>query len=84
MAAGLRVIDPQLAVAALEIENNPLSEREIEVLRMAAQGTDAAEIAERLNLSVGTVRNYLTAVVTKLGARNRLHAVRMAEDAGWL
>lgn len=84
VAAGLRVIDPQLAVAALEIENNPLSEREIEVLRMAAQGTDAAEIAERLNLSVGTVRNYLTAVVTKLGARNRLHAVRMAEDAGWL
>ncbi|GAA2590407.1 response regulator transcription factor [Actinomadura fulvescens] len=84
VADGLRVIDPQLAVAALEIEHSPLSEREINVLRLAAEGLDAPQIADRLNLSIGTVRNYLTAIVSKLGARNRLDAVRIATGAGWL
>ncbi|MFC6879528.1 MULTISPECIES: response regulator transcription factor [Actinomadura] len=84
VAAGLRVIDPQLAVAALESEYGPLSDRELEVLRLAAEGIESDEIAARLNLSPGTVRNYLTAIVAKLGARNRLHAVRIAEHAGWL
>lgn len=84
VAAGLRVIDPQLAVAALDAEHSPLSARELEVLRLAAGGLDVGEIAARLGLSIGTVRNYLTAIVAKLGARNRLDAVRIATDAGWL
>ncbi|MFI0367036.1 DNA-binding response regulator [Actinomadura sp. 1N219] len=70
VARGLRVIDPQLAIAALEADAAPLTERELEVLRLAAGGLDPAEIAERLFLSRGTVRNILTAVVAKLGARN--------------
>jgi two-component system response regulator DesR len=71
-------------VAAWDSGDNPLSQREIEVLRMAAQGTDPAEIAARLYLSPGTVRNYLTTIVTKLGARNRVDAIRIAEDSGWI
>ncbi|MGH3243537.1 MAG: response regulator transcription factor [Spirillospora sp.] len=84
VAGGLRVIDPQLAIAALEADAGPLTERELEVLRLAAGGLDPAEIADRLFLSRGTVRNILSAVVTKLGARNRLDAVRIAAEAGWL
>ncbi|MEV4573887.1 response regulator transcription factor [Nonomuraea jabiensis] len=84
VAAGERVIDPQLAVAALEVVESPLTERELDVLRRFAEGTELAEIAQQLYLSLGTVRNYLTTIVTKLNARNRLHAVRIATDAGWL
>ncbi len=84
VAAGLRVVDPQLAIAALEVNTNPLTERELEVLRLASGGLDPAEIADRLFLSRGTVRNLLTATVAKLGARNRLDAVRIATEAGWL
>ncbi|MFI6740447.1 response regulator transcription factor [Nonomuraea sp. NPDC050451] len=84
VAAGERVIDPQLAVAALEVVESPLTERELDVLRRFAEGTELEEIARQLFLSLGTVRNYLTAIVTKLNARNRLHAVRIATDAGWL
>jgi two-component system, NarL family, response regulator DesR len=84
VAAGLRVIDPQLAVAAWDSGENPLSHRELEVLRLAARGTDPVEIAAKLYLSPGTVRNYLTTIVTKLGARNRVDAIRIAEDAGWI
>ncbi|GAA4105128.1 response regulator transcription factor [Actinomadura miaoliensis] len=84
VAAGERVIDPQLAAAAISGRRNPLSPREVEVLRMAAEGADPAEIAARLYLSKGTVRNYLGAIVTKLDARNRLDAVRIATEAGWL
>jgi two-component system, NarL family, response regulator DesR len=84
VAAGQRVIDPQLAVSAWDSEHNPLSAREHEILRIAAQGAGPAEIAATLHLSVGTVRNYLTTVVTKLQARNRVDAVRKAYDAGWL
>jgi two-component system response regulator DesR len=84
VATGRRVIDPQLALTAWDSPENPLSPRELEVLRLAARGADAAEIAGCLYLSKGTVRNYLTAIVGKLGARNRIDAIRIAEDAGWL
>jgi two-component system response regulator DesR len=84
IAAGRRVIDPQLALSTWEGIQNPLSAREHEVLRQAAHGAEPEEIAAALHLSVGTVRNYLTSIVTKLHARNRVDAVRTAYDAGWL
>ncbi|MEU9079890.1 DNA-binding response regulator [Kitasatospora sp. NPDC004745] len=84
VAAGRRVINPQLAMSAWDIGENPLSEREIEVLRMASLGDEPREIAAKLHLSIGTVRNYLTTVVVKLNARNRIDAVRIATEAGWL
>jgi two-component system response regulator DesR len=78
------VFDPKLAVAALETAENPLSAREAEVLDRFAAGLSAAEIAAELYLSYGTVRNYLASAVTKLGARNRVDAARIAREAGWL
>jgi two-component system response regulator DesR len=84
VAAGERVFDPKLAVAALEERGNPLSPREAEILRRCAAGAGPAEIAAEMFLSYGTVRNYLASAVTKLGARNRVDAVRIATDAGWL
>ena len=84
VAAGGRVIDPQLALAALEVPDNPLSPREAEVLRMFSAGTGPVEIAAAVHLSYGTVRNYLASAVIKLGARNRVDAVRIAAEAGWL
>ncbi|MFI7243898.1 response regulator [Streptomyces qinglanensis] len=82
--AGERVIDPELALDAWSARENPLTSRETEVLRLAAEGAEAADIAGRLFLSVGTVRNYLTAIVIKLGARNRVDALRIAREQGWL
>ncbi|GHH51168.1 response regulator transcription factor [Streptomyces candidus] len=84
VASGRRVVDPQLALSAWDSPEIPLSPRELEVLRLAARGADAAEIAGCLFLSQGTVRNYLTAIVAKLGARNRIDAIRIAEEAGWI
>lgn len=84
VAAGRHVIDPQLAVSAWNGSQSPLSPREHEVLRLAAEGAEPAEIATALHLTIGTVRNYLTAIVTKLNARNRVDAIRAAYDAGWL
>jgi two-component system response regulator DesR len=84
VVAGERVIDPTLAVAALRAPRNPLTRREREVLRVAALGTPCADVAGRLHLSVGTVRNYMSTIMRKTGGRNRLEAVRMAEEAGWL
>lgn len=81
--AGGRVIDPQLAVAAWG-EDDPLTERERQVLRMAGEGARSADIAERLHLSHGTVRNYLSEAIGKLGAANRIEAYRMARAKGWL
>ncbi len=81
--AGGRVIDPQLAVAAWT-ETDPLNERERQVLRLAGEGLSAAEIALRLNLSHGTVRNYLSEAIGKLGAGNRIEAYRVARQKGWL
>lgn len=82
--AGERVIDPALASAALSEGNNPLTEREREVLAAAAPGASIAEIADALALSDGTVRNYLSTAIQKLGVRNRVEAARLAEDKGWL
>ncbi|MFG2885272.1 DNA-binding response regulator [Streptomyces sp. NPDC048297] len=84
VATGRRVVDPQLALTAWDYPDNPLSPREMEVLRLAARGADAAEIAGCLYLTKGTVRNYLTSIVGKLSARNRIDAVRIAEEAGWI
>jgi two-component system, NarL family, response regulator DesR len=81
---GERVIEPNLAVAALRAQENPLSRREQDVLRLAADGLPLAELAGQLCLSVGTVRNYLSSVITKTGARNRIDAIRLARHAGWL
>lgn len=80
---GARAIDPQLAVAAWG-EDDPLSERERQVLRLAGEGASSAEIAERLHLSQGTVRNYLSEAIGKLGAANRIEAYRKARQNGWL
>ena len=84
VAAGDRVIDPKLALAALDQGDNPLSPREAEVLKRYAAGASAAEIAAEIYLSYGTVRNYLASAVTKLGARNRVDAAHIANEAGWL
>ncbi|MBV7670786.1 response regulator transcription factor [Streptomyces halstedii] len=82
--AGERVIDPALAAAALAEGADPLTQREREVLRAAADGATNAEIAGSLHLSPGTVRNYLSTAIQKLAARNRAEAVRVAREKGWL
>ncbi|MFE2284048.1 MULTISPECIES: response regulator transcription factor [unclassified Streptomyces] len=82
--AGERVIDPTLAAAALAEGANPLTDREREVLREAESGATNAELAARLHLSQGTVRNYLSTAIQKLAARNRAEAVRVAREKGWL
>ncbi len=84
VAIGRRVIDSELALAAWETDDCPLTPREIEILSLAARGRTVADIASELFLSAGTVRNYLAAVVTKLNARNRVHAIRIATEAEWL
>ena len=84
VAAGERAIDPKLALAALDAGTNPLTPRDLEVLRLAAEGEDVGQIAARLFLASGTVRNYLTNIVAKLNARNRVDAVRIARESGWL
>jgi two-component system, NarL family, response regulator DesR len=82
--AGERVVDPELALAALSEGNNPLTNREREVLAAALYGASLAEIAARLYLSEGTVRNHLSTAMQKLGAQNRMGAARLAEQKGWL
>ncbi|WP_115051000.1 response regulator transcription factor [Xanthomonas arboricola] len=80
---GGRVIDPQLALDAW-VEADPLSERERTVLRLAGEGRSASEIAQQLQLSHGTVRNYLSECIGKLGVANRIEAYRLARQKGWL
>ena len=80
---GLRVIDPELASEAWT-EADPLTDRERQVLRMAAEGMATLEIASRIGLSDGTVRNYLSEAISKLGAANRVEAARIAREKGWL
>ena len=80
---GGRSIDPQLAVDAWS-EADPLNERERQVLRLAGEGMGAGEIATQLNLSHGTVRNYLSEAIGKLGVSNRIEAYRLARQKGWL
>ncbi len=82
--AGERVIDPALAVAALSAGASPLTERERQLLRIAASGATTAEIARAAFLSEGTVRNYLSAAIQKLDARGTADAARIAEANGWL
>lgn len=80
---GARVIDPELAAEAWT-EADPLTDRERQVLRYAGEGEASADIAARLNLSEGTVRNYLSEAISKLGAQNRTEAARLARQKGWL
>lgn len=82
--AGMRVLDPALAEESLFEGANPLSERERQVLRLAADGASAASIAAEVFLSAGTVRNHLSAAIGKTGAANRAQAVRIALDKGWI
>ncbi|MGY1839155.1 MULTISPECIES: response regulator [unclassified Modestobacter] len=84
VVAGERVIDRDLAAAALALGATPLSTREADVLRAAADGATVADIAGRLFLSEGTVRNYLSSAIGKTGARTRVEAARVAEEKGWL
>jgi len=80
---GQRVIDPELATEAWT-EDDPLSDRERQVLRMAAEGSTSGDIATELHLAEGTVRNYLSEAISKLGASNRVAAARSARVKGWL
>jgi two-component system response regulator DesR len=84
VAAGERVLDPALALSALSEGDNPLTPREREVLASAVDGATIADIASKLNLSEGTVRNHLSVAIQKLGGRNRVEAARVAEQKGWL
>lgn len=81
---GLRVIDPELAAEAWNAEADPLNDRERQILQRAGDGRTSAEIAADLRLSEGTVRNYLSEVIAKLGAANRVDAARIARQRGWL
>jgi two-component system, NarL family, response regulator DesR len=82
--AGLQVVDPTLAASTLATGNNPLTPREIDVLRASRDGASIAGIADRLFLGEGTVRNYLSSAISKTATRNRIEAVRVAEQNGWL
>jgi two-component system response regulator DesR len=84
VAAGLRVIDQRLALEAWDTRSCPLTARELEVLRLCAEGERVTDIAAGLVLTRGTVRNYLTSAAAKLHARNRVDAIRIASDAGWM
>jgi two-component system response regulator DesR len=81
--AGLRSVDPELAAAAWD-DADPLTDRERQVLRLAAEGHPSSRIASELHLSEGTVRNYLSEAISKLGAENRVEAARIARQKGWL
>lgn len=83
MLAGGRVIDPELAAEARQVVD-PLSDRERQVLKLAAEGLTTAAIAGQIHRSEGTVRNYLSEAISKLGARNRVDAARIARDQGFL
>ncbi len=82
--AGLRVVDPALATEAWSAEPDPLTDRERQILQRAGEGRSSSEIAQDLRLSEGTVRNYLSEAIAKLGATNRVDAARIARAKGWL
>ena len=84
VAAGGRVVDPELAAESLASGDSPLTERETEVLTAARSGGSASELAASLHLSEGTVRNYLSSAIGKTNARNRADAIHIAEQNGWL
>ena len=81
---GLRVVDPALATEAWSAELDPLTDRERQILQRAGEGRSSTEIAQELHLSEGTVRNYLSEAIAKLGASNRVDAARIARTRGWL
>ncbi|WP_067174228.1 response regulator transcription factor [Microtetraspora niveoalba] len=82
--AGGRYLDPEMAAAAMTAGDNPLTERERDALALAAKGASVAQIAASLHLTEGTVRNYLSNAISKLGAGNRITAIRAAQDMGWI
>jgi two-component system response regulator DesR len=82
--AGLRYVDPDFAAEALSEAGCPLTDRELEILRHVDETTTAADIAARLHLSPGTVRNYISSAMAKLSARSRTEAARTARDQGWI
>ena len=84
IVAGERVVDPDLALAALSEGANPLTSRECDVLAASLDGASIADLAARLSLSEGTVRNHLSTAIQKLGVHNRMEAARLAERKGWL
>jgi two-component system, NarL family, response regulator DesR len=84
VATGRAAVDPDLAQAARSITENPLTPREQEILRIAADGSSTAEIAARLSLSAKTVRNHLSRVFVRISARNRMDAIRIASEREWL
>ncbi|MFE5325009.1 LuxR C-terminal-related transcriptional regulator [Embleya sp. NPDC056575] len=84
MATGRRYVDGTLALDLLRAATAPLTPRELGVLSLAAKGASAQEIARSLRLSIGTVRNYMCAITRKTGARNRIDAIRISRDAGWV
>ncbi|MEU7011479.1 response regulator transcription factor [Streptomyces sp. NPDC046332] len=83
VAAGERFLDDTLALGFLQAAEMPLTRRELNVLSLAAKGAPVCEIAATLHLSKGTVRNYMASVIRKVGARNRVDAIRIAQGAGW-
>jgi two-component system response regulator DesR len=82
--SGLRAVDPALAAEAWSADEDPLSDRERQILQRAGDGRSSSEIATELHLSEGTVRNYLSEAIAKLGAANRVDAARIARAKGWL
>lgn len=84
LVRGQRFIDPEFALVALDAGENPLTPRDVDILRLTADGTPTREIAERLSLSVATVRNHLSAITRKTGGRNRIDAIRIARESGWV
>ncbi len=82
--AGLQSIDPALAAEAWNADRDPLSERERQILKLVNSGRSSSEIAQELHLSEGTLRNYLSEIISKLGATNRTDAARIAHSRGWL
>ncbi|WP_404823887.1 response regulator transcription factor [Nonomuraea gerenzanensis] len=84
VAEGERVIDSELAIAAMRPAEAPLTQRELDVIGAAADGASVGEIAASLYLAEGTVRNYLSRTTAKLGARSRIDAIRIARESGWI
>ncbi|MEV4093461.1 response regulator transcription factor [Streptosporangium saharense] len=82
--AGGRYLDPEMAASAMMAGESPLTERERDALSLASQGATVVQIAGSLHLTEGTVRNYLSNAITKLGATNRITAIRVAQEKGWL
>ena len=80
---GIKTINPELALMALD-DNDPLTDKERKAIRLAGEGLKTAEIAKKLFLSEGTIRNYLSEAIAKLNATNRIEAARIAKQKGWI